>query len=147
MGGIILGTMAGCTDPCDDTNCQNGATCDDGTCICADWYEGDQCETETRKKFYGIYTGVYTQNGQTTNGSVELVEFTDNVQRIRLAGSNNYFVLSGSNAFDVPLQQVVTNQGTYTMEGSGSLNGNQLTFNVTQTFNGQTAILNFTGTK
>lgn len=114
---------------------------------CDDWYElEDKDCVEMREKFYGTYVGVYTQNGQTSNGALELSEFSGNVQRIRLTGSGNYFELTGSTSFDMPLQQVVDVQ-TYTMEGSGSLSGNQITFNATQTLNGQTAILNFTGSK
>jgi len=33
-----------CTDPCDDVVCQNGGTCDEGTCLCPDGYSGVNCE-------------------------------------------------------------------------------------------------------
>jgi PKD repeat protein len=42
---VILG-IAGCADPCDDAVCLNGATCDDGTCICALGFTGEHCEIE-----------------------------------------------------------------------------------------------------
>lgn len=115
---------------------------------CDEWYElEDKDCVEMREKFYGYYVGVYTQDGQTSNGALELSEFSGNVQRIRLTGSGNYFELTGSTSFDMPLQQVVDPQATYTMQGSGSLSGNQITFNATQTLNGQTVVLNFTGSK
>ncbi len=130
MAATMLTAVTGCQKTCDE------------------WYElEDKDCVEMREKFYGYYVGVYTQNGQTSNGALELSEYSDNVQRIRLTGSSNYFVLTGSSTFDMPLQQVVDPQATYTMEGSGSLSGNQITFNATQTLNGQTVILNFTGTK
>jgi len=114
---------------------------------CDEWHElEDKDCVEMREKFYGYYVGVYTQSGQTSNGFIELSEYSGDVMRIRLTGSGNYFEITGSTSFEMPLQQVVDVQ-TYTMEGSGSLNGNQLTFNATQTYNGQTVILNFTGTK
>lgn len=34
-----------CSDPCDAVTCQNGATCDDGTCICTENFSGANCET------------------------------------------------------------------------------------------------------
>lgn len=37
--------IAGCSDPCDDAVCLNGATCDDGDCICALGFSGTNCET------------------------------------------------------------------------------------------------------
>lgn len=115
---------------------------------CDEWFEKEDKDCiEMREKFYGYYVGVYTQNGQTSNGFIELTEFSGNVQRVKFGDSSNYLELTGSSTFDLPLQQVVDIQGTYTLEGTGSLNGNQLVLNATQTFNGQTVILNFTGTK
>lgn len=40
----LLFTLANCSDPCDDVNCLNGGTCDDGTCLCPDGYLGVNCE-------------------------------------------------------------------------------------------------------
>jgi hypothetical protein len=111
---------------------------------CEEWHEGDDC-VEMREKFYGTYIGVYTQNGQTINGAVEIAEHSGGVEKMSVSG--NTFVLTGSTTFDIPLQNVYDPQGTYSMEGNGSLSGSQLSFNATQTANGQTVILNFSGTK
>jgi hypothetical protein len=46
-----------CSDPCDDVNCGTNGTCDDGTCICEAGYEGAACETESRAKYIGTYSG------------------------------------------------------------------------------------------
>ncbi len=112
---------------------------------CEEWHEGDDC-VEMREKFFGTYIGVYTQNGQTSNGGIEISEHSGGVDKMSVY-SDNTFVLTGSNSFDIPLQNVYDPQGTYSIEGNGSLSGNQLSFNVTQTANGQTVVLNFTGTK
>jgi hypothetical protein len=48
--------MNACSDPCKDVTCQNGGVCDEGTCICATGYEGEDCATEARTKFVGSYT-------------------------------------------------------------------------------------------
>ena len=42
---VFLG-IAGCSDPCKDAGCANGATCDDGDCICTQGYMGPTCEQE-----------------------------------------------------------------------------------------------------
>ena len=52
---LALGSCT--TDPCVDTTCYNDGVCDDGTCMCTDWYEGMDCSTEERAKYYGSYTG------------------------------------------------------------------------------------------
>lgn len=39
--------MAGCAkDPCKGLDCLNGGTCDNGTCLCPEGYEGVNCETK-----------------------------------------------------------------------------------------------------
>lgn len=50
-----------CSDPCDDVDCGTNGTCDDGTCLCSDGYEGMNCETETRAKYLGTYTGSFSE--------------------------------------------------------------------------------------
>ena len=55
---ISLFAITSCAkDPCIDVTCLNGGVCDDGTCLCADWYEGEDCGTEQREKMLGEYIG------------------------------------------------------------------------------------------
>ena len=56
----ILALASCTTDPCVEVTCYNDGVCDDGTCICADWYEGADCSTEERAKYYGDYIGTAT---------------------------------------------------------------------------------------
>ncbi len=54
--GLIIGlTLFSCKDACKDVTCLNGATCDDGVCQCTEGYEGDDCGTESRAKYFGTY--------------------------------------------------------------------------------------------
>lgn len=113
---------------------------------CDEWFELEDGDcVEMREKFYGTYTGTMTSNGQTQNVQTTLSS-NGNVQRISWEGTQ-YFEVTGSTTFNIPLQNVYHQGGTYSMEGSGSLNGNQLVFNALATFQGQTIVMNFTGTK
>ena len=53
---LIIATfiIVGCSDPCKDAVCGQGA-CDDGTCICSDGYEGTACEILENNKYFGLY--------------------------------------------------------------------------------------------
>lgn len=53
-----------CTDPCEDVSCLNDGVCDDGTCLCEVGYEGTNCETESRAKYYGTFGGDLTCPGE-----------------------------------------------------------------------------------
>lgn len=113
---------------------------------CDEWYELEDNDcVEMREKFYGTFVGTVTANGQTQNSSTTLTS-NGNVQRITWDGSQ-YLELSGESTVNIPLQNVYDSDGTYSIEGSGSLNGNQLVLNFIATFQGQTIVMNFTGTK
>lgn len=54
---LVIGaaTLLGCNpDPCEEVVCQNGA-CLEGSCACDLGYEGEECQTESRRKFLGIW--------------------------------------------------------------------------------------------
>jgi hypothetical protein len=42
--------------PCDNIICLNGATCNDGLCVCPIGFEGNKCETRWSTKFLGNYS-------------------------------------------------------------------------------------------
>lgn len=44
-------------DPCNELNCQNGASCSDGHCICPEGYEGAECDILSYTKFVGKFQG------------------------------------------------------------------------------------------
>ena len=44
-------------DPCNELSCQNGASCNDGMCICPTGYEGAECDITAASKFVGKYSG------------------------------------------------------------------------------------------
>lgn len=52
MLGVAALTMTSC-DECKDVVCENGGTCTDGVCECADMYYGDACETHCMNGTYG----------------------------------------------------------------------------------------------
>lgn len=126
--GILLTAGTGCEKTCDE------------------WFELEDSDcVEMRDKFFGTYVGTMTSNGQTQNVQTVLTTNGD-VQRITWDGSQ-YLELSGSSAVNIPLQNVYSPDGTYSIEGTGSLNGSQLILNFVATFQGQTVVMNFTGTK
>ena len=57
---VSIFLFVSCGDPCDDVNCDNGGSCDDGTCICLTGYTGDNCQTEIRSSYYGTWDVVYS---------------------------------------------------------------------------------------
>ncbi len=53
-----------CTkDACKGVTCQNGGTCDGGTCVCPTGYEGSSCETASREKILKTWTASDTKVG------------------------------------------------------------------------------------
>jgi hypothetical protein len=113
---------------------------------CNEWYEADGVKcVEMREKFYGTYVGTATAGGQTQNWSTAISSHNE-INKMTLNGTN-YVELTGSTTFSIPLQNVYDQNGTYQIEGSGSVNGNQLIMNYVATYQGSTSVVNFTGTK
>lgn len=72
--GAAVVTSSCNNEPCDAIVCAAGGVCNDGDCLCASGYEGNQCETETREKFKGIW--YVTENGTLS----EIAQYTISVE-------------------------------------------------------------------
>lgn len=54
---LFLLMLNACSDPCSDIDCGPNGTCIEGECSCDEGYEGMLCDTETRAKYLGLYSG------------------------------------------------------------------------------------------
>ena len=131
IGAFSAVTYTACTkDECEDVVCNNGGTCISGSCSCPSGYEGNQCETQSRDKFIGTYTGTETCTIGTDNYTITLAPNSDG---IKLTMTNLYndnitaiCTMTGTNTFTFNGTQ---SGATYT--GTGSLAGNSLTVDYT----------------
>jgi hypothetical protein len=58
LGAFSAITYTACTkDECKDVDCGLNGTCISGACSCATGYEGTNCQTKTRDRFIGTWTG------------------------------------------------------------------------------------------
>jgi hypothetical protein len=145
--------MTSCAkDACKDTVCNNGGVCNDGTCICAAWFEGTNCSTEQRAKYFGVYDGEYefydadgvvwltgaASNTVTTGSNVNYLNFNELDENVPLS-------TSGSGNFNHTYQTEILGQ-VFDYNIVGSFNGNLLEFN---TYNPNDGVLlsKFTGFK
>tara|TARA_B110000114_G_C14936660_1_gene334664 strand:- start:137 stop:619 length:483 start_codon:yes stop_codon:yes gene_type:complete len=148
---LALGSCT--TDPCVDTTCYNDGVCDDGTCMCTDWYEGMDCSTEERAKYYGSYTGAlnfYDEAGDLLGANQVAIPVSVGSIINELDGDGLPFVLntSGTPDFSIPITQVNDpDLGNTFWQGSGSFSGNLLSFNGSFDAQGQTITFSFTGNK
>ncbi len=122
---------------------------------CPSWYEGINCQTEMRQKFYGTYTGMaYEAGGGKFQATIALTPGTGSIQKIHVfwgIGSDGKpvswdMLLSSPMSVKIPSQYINNNpvtQGTaYTDEGIGLIKDNKLT--LTWTANFPTAIYHWT---
>ena len=117
---------------------------------CADWYEGDDCSTQQRDKFYGVYLGAlktYNPQGDlVSEESLQLaIEQGTEINELRLTDQPDcVFVLTdpGETGFIIPNY----NGGTGgIVNGEGSFNGKTLFFEL-NSLNGVSS-LTFFGSK
>ena len=100
---------------------------------CEDWYEGDDCSTQQRDKFYGVYIGVLKtydlQGNLVSEGPIDLaIEQGSEINELRLTNQSDcVFVLMnpGETEFSIPDY----NGGTSgTVNGEGGFNGKTIFF-------------------
>tara|TARA_B100000768_G_scaffold137012_1_gene127997 strand:+ start:226 stop:711 length:486 start_codon:yes stop_codon:yes gene_type:complete len=147
--------LASCTpDPCLDVICLNDGVCDDGACLCADWYEGTDCSTEERAKYYGDYIGTATfinasGDVSTSTDTIPVIANGSILSELFMAnGVPTILDVSGMGGFMIPLTAVSDPGGpTLNISGYGSFDNNLLTVNATMEFTNSTVEYTFTGTK
>jgi hypothetical protein len=136
---FIISIAVSCKNPCDTITCFNGGTCDDGTCLCLDWYEGDYCETEQRTKFFGNYSGSLTVTYSPTVQDVQSgsISFTQSPQGIEYLNSsypsNSTFKLTTNSYSDIELIPISTSVGQtdITTTGQGVFKGDSVIISFT----------------
>ncbi len=134
-------------DECKDVTCQNGGVCSGGNCTCPVGYEGSRCETKSRDKFVGVYTGSEICTTGTDNYSVTLAAnsdalkltytnlYNDNITAICTMIAADSFAFSGT-------------QSGATFSGTGKLTGSSaLTVHYTITNGAISNTCTFTGSK
>jgi len=133
-----IAALNSCTeDKCKDVTCSNGGVCMDGTCDCADGYEGTTCQTEQRAKFLGNYSvsaGTVscdsTGNDIINQGApVSISTSSSSISKVSIvfAGISLTGTVNGSN---ITVDQATLNNFTYS--GTGSINGNILTMSINE---------------
>lgn len=154
MSGILA--LSSCSkDPCVDTTCYNDGVCDDGTCMCADWYEGTDCSTEEREKYYGTYLGTSqlfdSDNNLISTNVASLTTTAGNAVNVLTGDGQLPLVLSasGTGSFDVPVTQIYDADlgGNIYIQGSGTLSSSTATMVAQMEFQGDILLYTFTGNK
>ena len=150
LSALLLLLFTAC-DPCEDVNCQNGGTCNEGECICTVGYEGVDCETQSTAKYLGTYNVNMNCNG---NQGVIVCEVTQDPDAVEGLVFSNFAGLGDAGAQPgdeikgtVDGITVTISEQTVlglTISGSGIYNGTDVEFTYSQT--DTTGTLNCTDT-
>jgi len=115
-------------DPCDNVVCQNGGTCNDGSCACATGYEGTTCATEVRAKFIGSYTGNFACPGNNFTVNMTINNSAQGITSVVFSDGADTWVGTVSGSSVTIATQTIS--GGTTISGTGQLAGNILTLNL-----------------
>jgi hypothetical protein len=123
-------SFTGCTDPCKDVVCVNGA-CVEGDCVCDAGYEGSDCGTAVNAKFAGTFTNApesCVPSGPVAAGyTISITSSSSVATRITITG---LWEVSGaaatatvsSNGTDFTIERQNYGGSTEEIDGSGSIN-------------------------
>ena len=124
-------------DPCKDVICLNNGQCDNGDCDCTYEYEGDSCQKEIRANYAKTYEGTRRYEQDTlqpgwrlklsTKGDDPKLMEAELLNLVDVVWQKYEIVLTGSNEFDVPQQ----NLRNTSIKGSGTISSNILKVNLT----------------
>lgn len=126
---IAIALMA--CDPCRNETCQNDQPCDDGSCQCGPWYEGESCENYHLEDHAGFYDGYWSCLDTADQASIR-VKTTDQDGRLYVSDLSNGlgyhidFDPTSDVDFTIPLQT----SGAYQVSGSGSFAADQLKISI-----------------
>ena len=144
-------------DPCDSITCENGGTCNDGTCDCAAGYEGTNCDTEVRAKFIGSYSGsdACSNSGATGSFTTTIATSTTGVNSIEISGLWDGFFIAAINGTVSGNEITVASQEPdgdgFVIAGTGVMNADGTsiawTYTVTETANSSVDSCTMTATK
>jgi len=147
FGAFAAVTYTACTkDDCKDVVCNNGGTCNGGSCTCPTGYEGANCEILSREKFVGTYVGTEICDQGTDNYSVTISSNSNNIMvtvtNIYNQGFTGIGTMTGANSFSFN-----GSAGSTTYSGTGTLNGTQLTLTYSISSPAASNSCTFTGNK
>ena len=126
-------------DPCEDTVCLNGGTCNDGSCACTDGYEGADCGTLSADKFVGTYSVAAVCNGSNYNYTVSITKsateankiIIDNFGDLNCAPGYAVEAIVNGNEFTLTggpyCKEGFSDFTGYSFTGTGSIDGNTIT--------------------
>jgi len=125
---ILLFTQSfqSCKDRCKFQVCENGGTCDDGTCLCPDGTTGLDCSILLRDEYLGTYDVTETCGQGNYTYVLTITADPDNIALVNIQNLGDFGLdFSASASFD-GLTFNQTRQGL-TLTGTGTINGNVLT--------------------
>lgn len=149
--GYLLNATSCSTDKCAETNCQNYGTCVEGKCECGDGYEGDNCETRANTRFEGAYSGAENCDDDVDGVAISALGVSPRAITIEYTGLTEEHAsleatVSG-NTITIAAQSVYLSGYEEIYSGSGTLNGNNLTLNISVDDNGNTQQCTFVGSR
>jgi len=125
VGAFSMVTYTACNkDECKDVVCNNGGTCVSGTCNCATFYEGTNCDNQIRAKYYNTYKGNGTDSdGDTyTNWGLKFYKIGEDKTKLGLD------ILDNNNGSVVALTITLQTNTTFTVDqkidGTTTFTGN-----------------------
>ena len=113
---------------------------------CGIGYEGSNCKTEVRTKFYGFYTGAVTQNNTAYNGYYEIAASGTDANKFEI-GPFVATLQNNDGTFTIASQTVNLSGLAYTATGNGAVTGTQLNMLYNWERNGIVTQGYFTGVK
>lgn len=138
VGAFTMVTYTACNkDECKDVVCNNGGTCANGSCNCPTGYEGTNCETLSRAKFIGTWSGSDECESGVYNVTMSVATSSNEINALisNPGGFGNNITITGvvSSTNELTFTNQTAGGNGRIINGKMTISGNALTFTYTVT--------------
>ena len=140
-------------DKCKDVSCFNDGECEDGECVCSEWYSGESCETKIIEEYEGSYAGVMSCSWYNPY-YFRFIDISGEDNEMTIEDQSNIgsfrsyrAVFTSERNFDIPSQPISSGSfESLRASGSGSFQNSGLVMNITisSSTQGTSTLCNFT---
>lgn len=109
----------GCNN-CRKLDCQNGAQCYEGECLCEKWYSGESCDLTFSRNYAGAYYGIIDSADRSYADTISFLSVQDIPNRL-LIQTGIYAEFENDSQLIIPTQLLNYNNDTIPVQGFGSV--------------------------
>lgn len=132
-------TVFGCNN-CRKLECENGAECFEGDCLCEKWYSGEKCGLTFSRNYAGEYYGIIDSADRSLADTISFLSVEDIPNRL-LIETGVYAEFENDSQLIIPTQLFALQNDTIPIAGFGSVKDDLLSIQYSNQYESTRGVL------